>query len=198
MQPTRRDIVAMALLLGPAKGFSANDAPSIRFPSAARDRLAVASYPFRASIDTPRNRAKNSQAQLMNMKQFVAMVPEKFQVRNVELLGEHVPSKDPEALAELRAACKTAGVQIVNIPTGVGASVYDPDPARRATAVENGKKWVDVATALGCPSLRLHVQRTQGSAPDVGRAAETLSTIAQYAAANNVVVNLENDDPVTE
>jgi hypothetical protein len=36
---------------------------------------------------------------------------------------------------------------VVNISTSVGASVYDPDPGKRVTAVENVDKWIDAAVA---------------------------------------------------
>jgi sugar phosphate isomerase/epimerase len=80
----------------------------------------------------------------------------------------------------------------------VHASLYDSDEAKRKTAVENGKKWVDAAVTLGSPSVRLSIQGPRGVAPDVGRAAESLRSIASYGTEKNIVINLENDDPKTE
>jgi sugar phosphate isomerase/epimerase len=198
MQPSRRDFwIASAAMLA-ARHSAAAAAPALLFPTAPRDRLAVASYPFRAFIDTPRNRARNPRSQLTDIKDFPAMVTKRFQIRNVELLGDHIPSTDAPYLRELRAAVKDAGASVVNIPTGVGASVYDPDSTKRSTAVENARKWIDAAVALDCPSVRVHIQRAGDARPDVALAAESLAGVAQYGASKNVVVNLENDDPGSE
>jgi sugar phosphate isomerase/epimerase len=198
MKRSRRDFLILSALAPAAQRLLAAGGPSIVFPTAPRDRLAVASYPFRAFIDTPRNRTRNPQATLMDLKQFPAQVAERFQIRNVELLGEHIRSNEPEWLEQLRASVKEAGSHVVDIPTGVGGSLYDADAARRATAVGNAKKWIDTAVALDCPSVRIHIQGARGATPDAGLAAESLATVAQYGASKNVVVNLENDDPGTE
>jgi sugar phosphate isomerase/epimerase len=193
----RRDFLICSALAPAARLVAAASAPSMKFPTAARDRIAVASYPFRASIDTPRNRGRNPQGPLMDLKEFPAMVMKRFQIANVELLGDHI-KVEPEYLDQLRAAVKSAGSHIVNIPTGIGGSLYDPDAAKRATAVANGKKWVDTAVTLGCPSLRVHVQGVRGTTPDVNLTAEGLGAIAEYGASKNIMINLENDDPTTE
>ena len=165
MKTSRRDFLAVSALAPVAGRLMAASAPAFRFPTAARERIAVASYPFRAFLDSPRNRGRNPQGPLMALKEFPAMVVERFQIPNVELLGEHITSAEPAYLEQLRAAVKSAGSHIVDIPTGVGGSVYDADSARRATAVGNAKKWVDTAVALECPSLRVHLQGARGAAP---------------------------------
>lgn len=194
----RRDFLICSALTPAARYLEAASVPALRFPSAARDRIAVASYPFRASIDSPRNRARNPQGPLIDLKEFPAMVVERFRIRNVELLGEHIRATDPAYLEQLRAAVKTAGSHVVNIPTGVGGSIYDADAAKRAAAVANAKKWVDTATALDCPSVRVHLQGARGTAPDAGMAAGSLGEIAGYGAEKGVMINLENDDLTTE
>jgi len=166
-------------------------APDIHFPSAPRDRLAVASYPFRNFMDRPGHAG-------LKLTDFAAMVVEKFGIHNIEPLNSHFPSTEPGYLAELRSAVERARSHIVNIPTEVGASFYDPDADRRDQAVAGGKKWVDVAVAVGSPSIRAHIQGARAATPDVGRASESLKRVAEYGAAKNVMINLENDDIVTE
>ncbi len=126
------------------------------------------------------------------------MVEKRYRIRNVELLGQHFRSTEPAYLEELRSALKSAGSRVVNIPTSIGASVYDPDSGGRAIAVENAKKWIDAAVAIDCPSVRVHIQRAPNATPDVDISAATLAKVAEYGASKNVIVNLENDDPVTE
>lgn len=165
--------------------------PDIHFPTAARDRLAVASYPFRASMERPGHPG-------LPLKDFAAMVVEKFGIHNIEPLSEHFPSTEPAYLEELRAAVERAHSHIVNIPAGVRASIYDPDAARREAAVAGSRKWIDVALAVGSPSVRMNIHGARGATPDVGRASDSLKAVAEYGASKKIMVNLENDDLITE
>lgn len=191
--PTRREFLKTSAVLAAAAA-----APDLRFPTRPRERLAVASYPFRAFLNTPGSRERDRKQPGMDLKDFAAMVAGKFDVRNIEPLGTHLASTEPSYLHELREAVEKAGVRVVNIPVEVRASLYDPDAEKRKTAVENGKKWVDVAASLGSPGIRVHIQGAGGAAPDLERAAESLKPIADYGAARNIIVTLENDDLVSE
>jgi sugar phosphate isomerase/epimerase len=173
--------------------------PHINFPSEPRDRLAVASWPFRALIESPSNRwARDPKQPGIDLKDFGALVVERFNVGNIEPLSDHFRSTDAAYLGEFRRAIEKAGVRVINIPVGGQHSFYDPDPARRRMAVDYGKKWIDVAVALGSESIRIHVAGVRNAKPDVGRAAESLARLAGYGAGKGVVVNLENDDLVSE
>jgi len=198
MQISRRDFMIGSTLAGSGvltAGLLAATAPDFHFPTSPKDRIAVASYSFRSVIDTPKNRANSKQSALIPLKDFAERVARKYGVHGVELLGQHFPSRDDAYLQELREAVKAAGSRIVNLPVSIGASVYDADATRRALAVANANKWIDTAVAIGCNSVRVHMQ---GNAPDADLAAETLRTVAGYGEAHGVVVNLENDDPKSE
>lgn len=188
---TRRGFFAAWAAIASTSQARSAAAPHMEFPSAPRDRLAVASYPFRNFMDRPSHPG-------LKLTGFAAMVAEKFGVHNIEPLSEHFPSTEPAYLEELRRAVDQAHAHIVNIPTSVRASLYDPDDALRAKAVTGGKKWVDVAVATGSPSIRVHLQGTRKVVPDVARTAESLKQIAEYGAAKNIMINLENDDLQTE
>ena len=198
MKTSRRHFLIASALTPAAFRLAAAEGPAMHFPTAAIDRLAVASYPFRASIDTPRTRARNPEAKLMDVKEFPALVAERFKLHNVELLSDHIRSTEPGYLEQLRAAVKAAGSHIVNIPTGVGGSLYDADAARRATAVTNAKKWIDNGGRTRLPECANSRPRRARNPPDPALAAESLALVAQYGSSKNVMVNLENDDPTTE
>jgi len=173
--------------------------PALRFPTAPRDRLAIASYSLRTLLPSARRRAGgNAPANAIDIKDFPAYVVKRFNIRKVELLGQHLPSTDAAYLKEYRRILSDAGVSVVNIPTSVGASLYDPDAAKRTTGIDNAKKWIDNAKLLESPSVRIHIQRAGNETPDAGRAAESLAGIAKYGESNSVLVNLENDDPFSE
>jgi sugar phosphate isomerase/epimerase len=198
MPTNRRNFLIASALLAPIQRLTAAGAPNLRFPIGARERLAVASWSFREHLDTAENHARKSHGNLMALKDFPAMVAERYNIHNVEILGQHMPSTSLPYLKELRAAVQRAGSHLVDLPAGGDASLYDPDAKKRAAAVEDGKKWIDVAIALDCPSVRLNISGAKGVTPDVALTAEGLSTIARYGASKNVVVSLENDDPEIE
>ena len=172
--------------------------PHIPFPSAPRDRISVASYPFRAYIDAPGNRDRDPKLPGMDLKDFAAEVRKKFNVHNVEPLSRHFTSLDAEYLASFHDALKRANSKAVNIAVDNDHSFYDRELPARKQAIAYAKKFIDVAMQIGSPSVRLHIRGAKNSQPDVQRTAESLREVVAYASGNNVVVNLENDDLVSE
>lgn len=209
MKTTRRQFVencvvtTAAMLVLPRWMRAAGSGPSVRFPSAPRDRVAVAAYPFREYIvgwkgwdgKTP---STVPVAQQVELKHFAAHVAEKFNVHRIEPWSPIFPSTEAKYLDEFRMEVEKARSGVADIAVDDRFSQYSPDAAERDNAVAGAKKWIDVAAALGSPSIRTHVQGTDKSKPDVARAADTLTRVAEYAAKKNVVVHLENDDPVSE
>jgi sugar phosphate isomerase/epimerase len=171
--------------------------PHVSFPTAPRDRLAVASYPFRAYIDSPNNnKDRNRGLPGMDLTDFPAEVVRKFNVHNIEPHSRHFRSLDSEYLAHFREALQKANVRAVDIAVDGRDSFYDEDLAARKKAVAYAKTWVDAAVAIGCPSIRTHIEGK--SSPNLSRTVESLREVALYGAGKNVVINLENDDLVSE
>jgi len=177
--------------------------PSVKFPSVPRERVAVAAYPFREFIvgwkgwdgKTPSTVPASQQIALTD---FAAHVAEKFNVHKIEPWSPIFPSTDPQYLDQLRTSVEKAHSAVVDIAVDAGHSQYAVDAAEREQSVTGSKRWIDVGAALGSPSIRTHIDKAKDSKPDVGRAADTLARIAEYAAKKNVVVHLENDNPVSE
>jgi sugar phosphate isomerase/epimerase len=172
--------------------------PTLKFPTAVRDRLAVASWPFRAYIESPGNDGRDKKLPGMDLRDFAVQVKEKFGVPGVEPLGWHFPSTDEMYLHGFREAIEKAGVHVVNIPLDNQNSYYDADAAVRKRAVENGKKWIDVAVLIGSPSVRTSIASAKNAKPSVDVAAEEIRKVAEYGATKNVLVNLENDNLESE
>ncbi|HXW92213.1 MAG TPA: sugar phosphate isomerase/epimerase family protein [Terriglobales bacterium] len=172
--------------------------PHLSFPTEPRDRIAVASYPFRAYIESPTNPDRDRSLPGMELTEFVSQIGAKFNVHNIEPHYRHFRSLTPAALASFRETLSQAKVKVVNIAVGGEASFYDADPSAREKALAFAKKWVDVAVAVGSPSIRVHIHQAANSAPQVERTADSLRQLTEYAGGNNVVVNLENDDLVSE
>jgi sugar phosphate isomerase/epimerase len=177
---------------------SAAPEPRIAFPTAPRDRIAVSSYPFRAYIQGARSRNNDANVPKMDLTEFPAEVVKKFNVTHIEPNSRHFRSTDPAYLDSFNEALAKAGVKVANIAVDGRDSFYDPDASIRAGAITNAKNWVDVAVHIGSPSIRTHISGSRSSDPNVDRAAESLKEVADYGAAQNVVITLENDDPKSE
>ena len=209
MKTTRRQFVescvvaTTGVLVLPELMRAATSGPAVHFPTAPRERVAVAAYPFREYImgwkgwdgKTPSTVPAAQQVELIY---FAAHVSEKFNVHRIEPWSPIFPATDGKYLDQFRAEVEKARSGIADIAVDEQFSQYSPDAAERDKAVASTKKWIDVALALGSPSIRTHVQGTDKSSPDVARTANTLARVADYAARKNVVVHLENDDPVSE
>lgn len=186
--------VAAAALVIPRFLHAARE-PSVQFPSNPRERISVASYPFREFIAGKEHQAGNP---TMELKDFAAHVVEKFGVHRIEPWSPHFPSTDPKYLEQFRAAIEQAGSGVADIAADGRHSVYAADRGEREKAIAFGKQWVDVAVALGSPSVRTHVEGSKGVKPDVNLAADSLKQVAEYGESKNVVLHLENDNPVSE
>src|ERR1700676_3694077 len=137
------------------------NAPDIHFPAAVRERLAVATWPFRAFINAPNNKDRDRQKPGMDLPEFAAKVKERFGVPGVEPLSAHFPSTEARYLERFRETIEKAGVRVVDIPVDNSDSYYSPDPVERKRAVKNGKKWIDVAVILGSPNVRTSIARVR-------------------------------------
>jgi sugar phosphate isomerase/epimerase len=126
------------------------------------------------------------------------MVVSRFDLRKIEPIGDHFGSTTPPYLEALNKAMQKSGVYIVDIPAPVGASLFHPEAAQRSKAVDNAKKWVDIALTLGSPSIQVGIQGADSVSPNVDRTAESLQRILDYAAPKRIVLNLENDNLITE
>jgi sugar phosphate isomerase/epimerase len=174
---------------------TADAGPSLKFPAAARERIAIASYPFRGFIAGQEDKPGGGK---MELKEFATHVSAKFNIKKIEPWSAHFRSLEKAYLEELRAAVAKAGGAIVNIAVDGEHSPYAADGAERERAIAFSKEWIDAAAAIGSPSVRTNIPQAKDSKPDVERTAESLQRVAEYGAAKNVVVNLENDNPISE
>jgi sugar phosphate isomerase/epimerase len=172
----------------------AETGPHMRFPSMPRERIAVASYPFRDFIASAGEKAAGK----MDLKDFAGHVRAKFDIGNIEPWSAHFTSLDRSYLEQLRGAVDKAGSAIVNIAVDGEDSPYASDATERKRAIAFRKQWVDVAAAVGAPSIRTNIPAAKDSQPDLGRLADSLRTVVDYASGKNVVINLENDNPASE
>ncbi len=133
----------------------------------------------------------------MDLKEFAAFVADKFGVHNINPLLDHFSSVDGSYIDAFRVALEKAHSHIVDLALS-GRRFYAADAAIRQEAVVYGKKCIDIASQVGSPSVRQHVAGSEGEKPDVALAANSLDEMAEYGEQKGVVVNLENDNAVSE
>ncbi|HKN76162.1 MAG TPA: TIM barrel protein [Candidatus Acidoferrum sp.] len=190
---------ATALLWpGLERVLAAGSIPALQFPSAPRERIAIASYPFRDFITGAHDKNDKSAPPKMDLKDFLAHVKSKFDINKIEPWSEHFRSLDAKYLADFRSEVEKASGAIVNIAVDGEHSPYAADKAEREKAIASSKQWIDIAATVGSPSVRTNMPPAKDSKPDLDRASETLLRVAEYGSSKNILVNLENDNSVSE
>lgn len=114
--------------------------------------------------------------------------------QGVEYVNQFFKDKaeDMAYLDSMKMAAQKAGVASLLIMIDREGHLGDTDAAKRDSAVENHKKWVDAAAYLGCHSIRVNAHGV-GTAEEVAAAAtDGLSKISQYAATKGINVIVEN------
>jgi len=178
-------------------GYLSADEPNIVFPSTPHERIAVASYPFREFV-AGQHDEQSVRNKKMPLKDFAPHVVAKFNIRKVEPWSEHFLSLEPGYLDEIHNAASKAGCSFTDIAADGENSLYSPEPSERERAIQFGKTWIAVAARLGSPSVRINMAPGKNAKPDAALIAEGLKPIAEYGAAKNIAVHLENDNPVSE
>jgi sugar phosphate isomerase/epimerase len=181
-------------------GYFSADGPHIVFPAAPHERISVASYPFREFV-AGQHDEQSVRNKKMPLKDFAPHVAAKFSIRKVEPWSEHFLSLEPGYLDEIRDTAGKAGCFFADIAADGDNSLYSPEKSVRERAIQFGKTWIDVAARLGSPSVRINIAlvgKAKNVKPDAALIAEGLKPIAEYAAAKNIAVHLENDNPVSE
>jgi sugar phosphate isomerase/epimerase len=193
---TRRVFCKAAMLCSAGVVFAKElKSPHANFPTDPRARIAVATYPFRSILISPTNHDRDTSKPGMDLAAFARYVRTEFQVPGIEPLTLHFPSTEPGEILKLRAAFDAAGVHTVNIPVDDRVELCSPDAATRDAGNARYRKWIDIAVTLRSPSIRIWIPKCSDTS-DLPRAVNALRPTLAYAAAKNIVVNLENDDPV--
>ena len=109
---------------------------------------------------------------------FPKIAREQYGIEGVEFVNQFFKDKahDSAYLKDLKTRANDHGVTCVLIMIDGEGDLSAPDKAERDKAVENHKKWVDAAAALGCHSIRVNTGEHY-SPTDVGAVAEACSAL---------------------
>jgi sugar phosphate isomerase/epimerase len=101
-------------------------------------------------------------------------------------------AKDQIFLKELKKRSGDAGSYNLRIMIDGEGVLGDLNETARLKAVENHYKWIDAASALGCPMIRVNAEG-EGNPADVANAAvDSLGRLIAYGSKQNIDVVVEN------
>ena len=100
--------------------------------------------------------------------------------------------KDESFKAELKKSAADHGVQSLLIMVDGEGALGDPDEAKRAKAVENHRRWLEMAKFLGCHSIRVNAQSSGSYEEQMKLAADGLSNLCDVAKPFGLNVLVEN------
>lgn len=124
---------------------------------------------------------------------FPRVAREDYGIDAVEFVNQFFKDKaqDSAYLRDLKKRADDQGVACVLIMIDGEGDLSEPDQAKRTQAVDNHKKWVDAAAALGCHAIRVNTGEHY-SPTDVKSVAEGCGALAEYGAKNKIHVICEN------
>ena len=156
-----------------------------------RRRIACNSWPFRGYFDTPQlHEYRDPKLPSLTQAEFPQFLADHFNIHNVEFLPQHFVTTDPSEIAKVKdgltkAKSRCCNLMGVDIPGGVYKKA-DPQ-----TFVKEANRWVDVAVALGAPSVTVALG---GPGPvDPHAAADNLRPFVDVAQAHGIKVLFHND-----
>ena len=124
---------------------------------------------------------------------FPRIAREEYGIEGVEFVNQFFKDKahDSTYLKELKKRANDFGVTCVLIMIDGEGNLSALQDDRRKIAVENHKKWVDAAAALGCHAIRVNTGEHY-SPTDVTGVAEACGMLTDYGVKNGIEVICEN------
>jgi L-ribulose-5-phosphate 3-epimerase len=124
---------------------------------------------------------------------FPQIAREQFGVEGIEFVNQFFADKahDSRYLRDLKTIANDVGVTCVLIMIDDEGDLSANDADRRNKAVENHKKWVDAAAALGCHAIRINTGQHY-SPTDVWAVAEACAKLTEYGDQHSIKIICEN------
>ncbi len=125
---------------------------------------------------------------------FAKIAKNDFGIEGVEYVNQFFKDKgkDGKYLAEMKKRAADHGVTSVLIMIDGEGALGDADKAKQEQAIENHHQWVAAAKFLGCHSIRVNAQSSGTYDEQVGRAADGLRSLAEFAKDVDINVIVEN------
>ena len=141
-----------------------------------------------------RRRGRHGRAGKVDNLDFAMVAKKGFGIEAIEYVNSFFKDKAKNAkyLGEMKRRAKDQGVKSLLIMCDGEGALGDPDEKKRATAIDNHRKWLDAASALGCHSIRVNAQSSGSWEEQRERAADGLGRLTELGAKQELNVIVEN------
>ena len=178
--------LACGVLLGAGRGAGASPAQKSGKPEAGKIgdfKISLAEWSLHKALF----------AHKIDNLDFPKIAREDYGIEGVEFVNQFFKDKaeDSAYLKDLKKRADDHGVTCVLIMIDGEGDLSAPKQEERAKAVENHKKWVDAAAALGCHAIRVNTGHHY-SPTDVGAVAEACGSLTDYGAKDEIKIICEN------
>jgi sugar phosphate isomerase/epimerase len=185
MKTTRRDFIKKAAI-GAASVGLATALPDYLFAETNKDlffKIAVSQFSFASQFWTQQLKALDFPAKAKELG-----------ITGLDYCSMFFAdkAKDAQFLKDLKQRATDAGSYNLRIMIDGEGVLGDLNETTRLKAVDNHHKWIDAASALGCPMIRVNVEG-EGDPKDVAKAAvDSLGRLIEYGKGQNIDVIVEN------
>ena len=160
-------------------------------------RICVSSWSFHTLFERP----APATGKKMEALDFPEMVADRYNVHNVEMVFPHFSSNEPAYLKEFQSRLKKARSRLVNVPVDYGELWEKPalsstDGKERERAISLYKKGVDVAAALGSPTVRCDPGTVNVEDPSL--TIGSCRTLVAYAKSKGIGIVVENHGSISQ
>lgn len=141
----------------------------------------------------------------LTLVDYPKVTAEEFGINMIELNSPFFEYEDPDNqatspikasnIADIKTAAGDAGVRCLSIAVDRHGNLAALDESERRAAVENHRRWFDIAAELGCTSFRAN---SGGHGPEgteeqqIGQCTKSFAELAEIATGRNIVVTMEN------
>lgn len=149
--------------------------------------------PFRISLaEWSLNRTLR--AGKMSNLDFPRVAKRDFDIDCIEFVDQFFAdkAKDMAYLGELKQRASDEGVRMWLIMLDTNGPLGSPNERHRTRAVEKTREWIDAAAYLGCGCIRVNARGTDDTEELRRWMADSCAKLADYAAARNICVTIEN------
>ena len=125
---------------------------------------------------------------------FPAHAHDRFGVKAVEYVNSFYGDQrdDPAFPARLRQRAEDAGVESLLIMIDGEGNLGAPDAAERQQAVDNHRRWLDIAKAIGCHSIRVNAHSAGSPDEQIEHCATGMTMLLKHADELELNVLIEN------
>jgi sugar phosphate isomerase/epimerase len=155
-------------------------------------KISLAEWSLHNSLFKKEVALKNFGREITNLD-FPRIAREQYGIEGVEFVNQFFKDKahDSQYLKDLKARAGDNGVTCVLIMIDGEGDLSAENKEARMKSVENHKKWVDAAAALGCHSIRVNTGGNY-SPTNTDAAAEACGALTDYGDRNNINIICEN------